>query len=360
MGEMSERAPVEAEDSDADPDPEAIENWSRAREYLASTFSSLVLSMTANANLQVGMLGFHRAELFNVEWGPEFNQCFDGFKDNYQGKRRYDGPLHAEEAKHLHSGYGPLCIETTDLNKALPFTGKETTIEVLKLLQHNLNLWLGDPNVQGTCSCCAMVICNICCNVLYHHEALSRYEAGEEQEANLIPQNLSAWASTPRPQIGFVLPRITWRKGHRNHSLFDTVSTSFFKREKLAHASTFETKVLRLSMTVAYGPPVLVSEEQGLAWVRTCQNIGKGYMSYARTTSHAKKRGASQLLASSGASLPVRLALCRHENKEVGYCYLQQEVVEFEPYRQLLVNGVYSCEWLSILSRIKKYTPLPD
>ena len=123
----------------------------------------------------------------------------------------------------MHSGYGPLCIETKDLAKAAPLKGEQTTAQVIALLHNNIKLWLGDEHVQGACSCCAMAICNIFLNIMYHNEVYVN-KANQPGAACYSPRNLGSWALTPRPQAGFVLPKLSWRKGTRKHSLLDVVS----------------------------------------------------------------------------------------------------------------------------------------
>ena len=333
-------------------DTDLTDNWSKAARLLKLVAHSCVLAAVAMANMLVGMGGFHRAELNNLMWGPEFWQCFDGFKDNFQGKRRYEGPLHAEQARHFHSGYGPWCLEDTKLRKASPMTGKEGTVELLQKLRANLELWLGDDDVQGGCTCCAMVIANIFQDILFHADHCPEVSA-EEQPEQQSSRDLSTWGVTSRPQVGFVFVRFAWRQGTRNHSLHDTPEYYHGNvRAAIPHLSTYETKMLRLSMTAAWGPAVVLDPLQGPVWTRWAVNVGRTQMTVAGCTTHSKKRGATSLVSSANVALPTRLALTKHANKETHYGYNEQEAVELDPIRQLLMAPCHLRPALRVFSNL--------
>eukprot|EP00965_Chrysotila_dentata_P197751 6178383-Pleurochrysis_carterae.AAC.1 len=56
----------------------------------------------------------------------------------------------------------------------------------------------------------------------------------------------------------------------------------------------------------------------------------------ARIVSHIKKRGASQIVAWSGAPMPITQALAKHKNKSAAMIYQERENVELNQFRQLL------------------------
>ena len=304
---------------------DALQVWNKGVAKAKSMAKLFVTPAMINANIQIGMSGFHRAETTNLEW-ESLSLHMYGANDNYAGKRRNEGPLHAEGANYLHTRYGPFCWEAPDFSKAIPLEEGDTLEQVLTKLLSNLQGWLRCPDAQGTCPLCAFAISNIFCNILYHAQ---NFELGHS------PRDISSWAMTSRPQQGFVWPLLVWNS-RSVRTPFDTGVTVVFMRGKEKRAADLQTKYVRMMMEAAYGAPQILDKIQGPVYVRFVSNVGQAHMRRSHATSHTVKRASAKNAAWSGSPLPVLTGLGKHQNKPTAYMYQEMETVEYNDFRQAL------------------------
>ena len=356
-------------DADVEEDSTAMEAWQQLRDKLRFVAMSMLGTAFVNADVQVGMYGFHRGQLINAKWDKDFIQLFECILDQTAGKGRVDGPLHAERARHLHSSYGPFCVTNMHLEKATHFGDADDTWSFLGKLHSNLGLWLGDSDCHGGCSMCAWLILDKLLNILWH---ISMFRSNSDSRCG-CPRDLGKWALESRPQAaalapvcivleytsahsilhydsglsqsiltravgvysqtGYILPTISWPRGSRKQSLWDTNLNVTFVHEGVLKAPTLESKLLRMLMTIAWNEPELGSDEEGLVWIRRLPNVGVQRVQHRKITSHSKKRGASQNLANAGAILPITVALSKHMSVETTLVYQQLQSLEFDQFR---------------------------